>query len=79
MPQLEYVTKVLHKLTPKSELLPITPCILQKLGVVWESHPIHFDATMLGQTELLVVVLSDVILALTSQWAMNGHNVSKNY
>ena len=50
MPQLEYITKGLRKLTSKGSAhkrLPITPHLLRQLLSVWELHPVRFDAAML--------------------------------
>ena len=50
MPQLEYITKGLRKLTLRgstSAHLPITPHIMRLLLSIWKSHPSHFNVAML--------------------------------
>ena len=56
MPQLEYVTKGLHKKTAgrqKRTRLPITPPILRRMKIVWEQMPCRKDACMLWAASCL--------------------------
>ena len=80
MPQLEYITKGLRKLTSKgsaSKRLPITPHLMHILRSAWESLPNRFDAEMLWAASCMCLFgflrSGEIVVPSSSHYDPNLH------